>query len=465
MKMPKTPPDFNKLWEQIVTDPEKVQQVFSIDPEPATKGKYLHWDKLRHYSPPKDLSHEQWWLILKRKRKQLYKSVPLCDKDGQSFKYLTIDPIPEILHKIDQDAGGLIQMPEQITNPDTEEQYYISSLIKEAITSSQKEQYYISSLIKEAITSSQLEGAATTRFVAEEMIQTGRKPTDKSEQMILNNFSAMKHIRKLKDKPLTKELIFELHRLVTEKTLDDPSATGRFRKDNKDEKINICDMYNEVFHDPPHADELENRMELMCDFANEKKTSGFIHPIIRSIILHFWLAYDHPFVDGNGRTARALFYWSMLHHNFWLFEFISISQIILQAPAKYGRAFLYTETDENDLTYFILYHLEVIQRAIKELNEYIKRKTEKLQKVERELQGIIALNHRQRTLIIHALRHPNQRYTFKSHQISHNIVYQTSRLDLLDLENRGLLTSKKVGRTWYFTPITKLEEKLINLPT
>ena len=59
---------------------------------------------------------------------------------------------------------------------------------------------------------------------------------------------------------------------------------------------------------------------------------GFIHPMIRSIILHFWLAYDHPFVDGNGRTARALFYWSMLRHGYWLFEFISISQIILKGP-------------------------------------------------------------------------------------------------------------------------------------
>jgi len=201
----------------------------------------------------------------------------------------------------------------------------------------------------------------------------------------------------------------------------------------------------------------------MCAFANRKSPAGFIHPVIRSIILHFWLAYDHPFIDGNGRVARALFYWSMLHNGFWLFEFISISQIIRSHPSKYGRAFLYTETDDNDLTYFILYNLEVIKRAIEKLHEYIKRKSEKLRAIESELCGVAILNHRQRALISHALRHPHHQYTIRSHQISHNVVYQTSRIDLLNLESRGLLNSQKIGKTWYFTPVKDLEEKLAKL--
>ncbi|HEC02990.1 MAG TPA: Fic family protein, partial [Phycisphaerales bacterium] len=177
-------------------------------------------------------------------------------------------------------------------------------------------------------------------------------------------------------------------------------------------------------------------------------------------ILHFWLAYDHPFVDGNGRVARALFDWSMLRHGYWLFEFVSISQIILKAPAKYGRAFLYTETDDNDLTYFVLHQLNVINRAIKELHAYIKRRTERLQAIEQELRGVAILNHRQRALVSHALRHPHQHYTIRSHQTSHNVVYQTSRIDLLDLEKRGILTARKIGKTWHFMPASNLEEKL-----
>ena len=204
-------------------------------------------------------------------------------------------------------------------------------------------------------------------------------------------------------------------------------------------------------------------MAAMCDFANNKTPEGFVHPAIRSIILHFWLAYDHPFLDGNGRTARALFYWSMLNHGFWLCEFISISQIILKSPARYGRAYLYTETDENDLTYFIIYKLEIIRRAIGQLHDFIKRKTRQLQTIEADLRGLAFLNHRQRSLMSHALRHPHERYTIRSHRLSHNVVPQTARTDLLDLAKRGLLEGRKVGREWHFTPVADLEKKLTEL--
>jgi Fic family protein len=373
----------------------------------------------------------------------LFKQIPLTDGSQKPFQYLTNDFVGETLHQIDQAVTTFNQMPEQIKNTET------------------KNRYYVDSLIQEAFTSSQLEGAATTRVVAKEMIRTGRLPCDKSEQMILNNFAAMKHINKLKDESLSKELVFDIHQLVTTKTLDDSSAVGRFC--TADEKVHVIDMYNEVFHDPPPANQLEERMAAMCAFANGRTPEYFIHPVIRAIILHFWLAYDHPFVDGNGRTARALFYWLMLRHKYWLFEFVSISQIIVKAPAKYARAFLYTETDDNDLTYFIIYHLNVIRQAIKALYEYIELKVKRLRSIENQLRGIQVLNHRQRALISHALRHPRHKYTFRSHQISHNVVYQTSRLDLLDLENRGLLTSKKIGKTWYFTPVGDLEEKLATL--
>ena len=443
MRKPKTPPKLEAIWQTIKANPEQIAGFIDMISSPIA-DKYLHWDKLRYHTPPEGFSNEQWWLAIKKQRQSMLKPLPLSEKDKKPFQYLTNNFITEALHKIDQSAATFNQMPEQIGNMET------------------KNRYYVNSLIQEAFTSSQLEGAATTRIVAKEMIRTGRLPCDKSEQMILNNFSAMKRINTLKDEPLSKELVFDIHQLVTEKTLDDSSAAGRFRKAT--EKVHVTDMYNEVFHDPPPANQLDKRIAAMCDFANGKTPKYFIHPVIRAVILHFWLAYDHPFVDGNGRTARALFYWLMLRHRYWLFEFISISQIIVKAPAKYARAFLYTETDDNDLTYFIHYHLNIILQAIKALYEYIERKTKKLQAIENQLRGIIVLNHRQRALISHALRHPHQRYTFKSHQISNNVVYQTARTDLLDLEKRGLVESQKIGKTWYFTPVSDLEEKLTDLP-
>jgi Fic family protein len=370
----------------------------------------------------------------------LLKNIPLCNKTKNSFRFCTPDSILRDLHEIDVGAGKLIGMPDPITNPQTRDRYLIRSLIEEAVTSSQ------------------LEGAVTTREVAKEMIKTGRAPRDISEQMILNNFQAMQQITKLKDEPLSLDRLFEIHQWVTDKTFDDPTTSGRFRRPNEIRVVG--DDFGQVFHEPPPAEELPDRIKRMCDFANGIAPSYFIHPVVRAIILHFWLAYDHPFVDGNGRTARTLFYWAMLRADYWIFEFISISAILRKAPTKYGLSFLYTETDDNDLTYFIVAQIEVIRQAINELHAYIDRKATEIREANTYLRAMDLFNHRQAELIRHALKHPFQEYTIASHRKSHNVVYQTARADLLDLVSRGVLNQKKRGKKFVLTVPDNIIDRL-----
>ncbi len=442
MKIPQTPPDWRKLSLQL----QKLggsQLDFFLEHRPTHHGEYIHWDKLRRLTPPKGFTSEQWWLSIKLARRRPRKQISSfrCTKNNP-FCFLQPDPIPELLHHIDQDAGGRIEMPEEgLASPQTRNRYLLHSLTEEAITSSQ------------------LEGATTTRKVAKEMLRENRTPRDKSEQMILNNYRTMQFIRDCADKPLSQDLIFEMHRTVTENTLEDPEDAGRFRQsDNIRVYENIS---NEVVHTPPSQKNLSARMIALCDFANSKTPNYFIHPVVRAIILHFWMAYDHPFVDGNGRCARALFYWSMLQQKYWLCEFISISQIIKKAPSKYGRAFLYTETDENDLTYFISYHLDVIRKAIDELHKYIAKKTRSTQLTESLLrQSSIKLNHRQISLLSHALRNPDAVYTIRAYQNTHDIVYETARADLQNLEDKALLIRRRTGRTFSYLPAEHIDKKL-----
>lgn len=436
MRKPVPPPPQPALWQEFG---ERAVDILTKVPEPTVRGAYLHWDKLRYLKPPEGLTDRAWWFGLKIRRAQK-KRIPLEDSAGIPFSFLLPDPLPECLHHADSFAHGAIQQPEPVTNPETRDTYLVRSLIEESTTSSQ------------------LEGASTTREVAREMIREGREPRDRSEKMILNNYRTMQRIMELKDQSLNLDLIFEIHRTVTEGTLDKPTAVGRFRR--ADEEVVVGDDFGEVFHMPPPAGELEGRIASMCDFANGLTPGGFIHPMVRSMVLHFWLAYDHPFVDGNGRTARALFYWSMLKQGYWLFEYITISRIILKGPSKYGLAFLHSETDENDLTYFLLYHAEVVRRAIEELYQYIEDRSRRLAAIQRELRGLTHLNHRQRELINHALRHPGQRYTVEYHRNTHNVVYETARSDMMDLADRGLLQKRKVGKTWVFTPPADLEHRL-----
>ena len=283
--------------------------------------------------------------------------------------------------------------------------------------------------------------------------------------MILNNFRTMQAIRSHKDSPLSPDLVFEIQHSVTHGTTDDDTAAGRLRR--PDEAIHVVDERDGTgLHTSPPAGQLPQRLDEMCAFANaaEGDSGPFVHPVLRSIILHFWLAYEHPFVDGNGRTARALFYWSMLRHGYRLVEFLTVSHIIRRAPAQYARAFLYTETDDNDLTYFIHYHLGVLDHAVRALNQYIARKSEQRQQLEPVLRGLTDLNHRQRALLGHALRHPNYRYTIHEHRMSHGVVYQTARTDLLELVETGLLDARKIRNRWYFDPVADLENRLSGTP-
>jgi Fic family protein len=198
----------------------------------------------------------------------------------------------------------------------------------------------------------------------------------------------------------------------------------------------------------------------MCDFANGKTPGHFVHPVIRGIILHFWLAYDHPFVAGNGRTARALFYWQMLHSGYWLFEFISISQFLRKAPVQYGTAFLHTETDQNDLTYFLIHQAEIIRRALKELHDYIARKSAEARTCLEALDKHPELNHRQQALIAHAVRHPGFAYSIAGHQARHAIAYQTARTDLLTVAKLKFLEQRKLGRAMVFVAPRDLKSRL-----
>ena len=365
----------------------------------------------------------------------------LQDKDGKPFTYSLADPVLELLHEIDRDASGRITTRDQITNPQTRARYIESSLIEEAITSSQ------------------LEGASTTREVAKAMIRSGRVPIDQSERMIFNNYQAIRLIDQLKDQLLTRDLLFTIHKTLIDGTREE-GAERNYLRASSDQIAVVDERDGTIVHEPPPAEHIPSRMDAMFDFANQTQTGAFLHPILKAIILHFWLAYDHPFLDGNGRAARALFYWSVLSQGFWMFEFLSISSIIRKAPAKYVRSFLYTETDENDLTYFILAQLRVIQRAVNELYTYLEKKAEEIQKTEQFLQSSIAFNHRQIDLLGHALRHPGMRYTISSHEKSQGVTYQTARTDLIDLADKKLFVMTKSGRAFVFTAPNDLPERL-----
>ena len=229
MRKPERPPRFEDLL-RALKDHSKLMQIVALRQTQLTIRNYLHWDQLRRHPAPNGLTSEEWWLGVKMQRIGVLRPIQLADSNRESFAFCVPDLVIEKLHDIDCGSGATVNIPSPITNPQTRDQYLIRSLMEEAITSSQ------------------LEGAATTREVAKEMIRTGRPPRDKDEQMIFNNFATMQRIMELKKEPLSAEMVFEIHRLVTDRTLKNPDGAGRFRK--SEEPIAVESQMARCFTNP-----------------------------------------------------------------------------------------------------------------------------------------------------------------------------------------------------------------------
>jgi len=399
------------------------------------QDRYLPWDKVRRIAPDRGLDPELAWAMIRFRRSHAHKRLPFRSTSGQPLVYMLPDDALRELLMIDQHLAGLVSFADE-----------------EPMSHDQGDRYIISALMEEAIASSQLEGASTTHQVAKDMLRSGRKPRTIDERMIVNNYHGIEFVRENRGERLTVEFIVELQSILTEGTLDDPGKVGRFRRQN--ERVVVDDPFGTVLHEPPPASELPERLELLCNFANTSTVAKpeFIHPVLRAIFVHFQLAYEHPFCDGNGRTARLLFYWSMLRSGYWLCEYLAISSLIRQGPSKYARAYLYTETDGFDGTYFLVYHLDVIRRARKKFREYLREKQHEATLARQQFSGDNDLNHRQQSLLLHALRHPHEVYTIEGHQRTNAISYATARADLLRLEEKGYLIKFKSGNRFDFTP-------------
>jgi Fic family protein len=449
MRKPQPPPSIKGLLaEKLKDEPEFLARalaaVRAVGPQ-----RYLPWDHLRNHRAPAGLTAEDHWLISKVLRAGMQRPLPLTSIDGQRFTYALPDEVLRGIEVVDKHLSGRIGVPEPVTHD-----------------APSRASYIVTSLIEEAITSSQLEGASTTRLVAKDMLRTGRKPRTKDERMILNSYHAMQHVGEVRHEELTPALICEIHRIVTEGTLDDPAAEGRFQLPGE-VRVAVADATDgSIWYEPPPAEELPERIQRLCDFANGATSDdAYVPPVVRSIIVHFMLAYDHPFVDGNGRVARVLFYWSMLHQDYWLTEFLPISRLLRQAPAKYARSFLYSEQDEGDLTYFLIYQLGIIERAIIDLEAYLTRKVAESKRIQESLALLSRrFNYRQVALLANAIKNPHAEYTVQSHSRSHNVVPQTARTDLQGLEHQGLLTKVALKRGFAWTPAEGLHDLLNPTP-
>ena len=388
-----------------LSDPEVISAISEIN------SKYLYWSDVK-YKKAGNLSPQELWAAVKLSRISLY----AFNWPEYGIRIPVTSHMQEMCHYFDMNFGG-IWGTESIIPSDSRERF---------LTSSQME---------EAIASSQIEGASTTRKVAKDMLRRNISPRNKAEQMIHNNYEAIKYITDHQNEPLSTAIILQLHAIMTENTLDNPDEAGRLRTNND---IIVQDVITgEVVHQPPVFAKLPGFLEQLCSFANSD-SEYFIHPVLKAITIHFLLAYYHPFVDGNGRTARALFYWYMLKNGYWLTQYLSISLAISKSKSSYEKAYLQTENDGNDIGYFIEYNLKVLKNAFEELKHYIETKIAQKQRAI-DILSIGDINIRQATLLSMYRDNPKLALSINDIAAKFDISKPTAMTDISLLLERGLV--------------------------
>ena len=419
MKLPKVPQfsdDEISAAISLARDPKILEAAVRYN------NRYLHWEELRHHPLPADA--KSVWALMKLLRRTTGRQITFA---GWQFLYTQNDSCWQMLHHLDKTAAGNLSTVLDTIGHD-------------------RERYIVNSLMEEAIASSQLEGAATTRKVAKQMLRERRKPTNRDERMIVNNYLTMKKIREIEKDDLSPELLLSLHKMITSGTLEDPADEGRFR-DN--DEIRVVDGTGTILHTPPDSSKIPELIDELCRFANNGSES-FIHPVIKGIFLHFLVGYIHPFNDGNGRTARTVFYWYMLRHDYWLFEYMAISRAIKDTKEQYKKAYVYTESDENDLTYFIQYNLTVIEKTIAEIRTYISEQQAEQIKALHSIEESEGLSYRQIDILKRIAKHPEKPLRIKEIEETYHVAYATARSDLNKLEELGYLRRRMLGKEYVF---------------
>ena len=407
MKIPERSPEISRIinFEPMESSADTIRYAKEYN------EKYLHWNDLRYREFGKS-NRMDVWRLMKVMRIMSYRHICIGNLE---MSYSLIDGyIQRTLHEIDSRISS-------------------GFLASDGIDEKKRIILSVSSMMEESIASSQLEGASTTTKLAKKLLRSNLQPKDRSQRMILNNYRAMQLIKGRLKEPLSPDLIKDIHHTVTEGLMDDPETSGRFREDDS---IAVRDAYEDIiYHVPVKHELIAGMIDDLCEYVNDD--SEFVHPIIKGIIIHYTLAYIHPFLDGNGRVSRSLFYWYCLKNGYSMVEYLSISKVIKAHRQGYDMAYLYSETDDEDITYFIRYNLNMVSEAIDVFDSYLKRKMKEQEETIRDLEDR-RLSYRQSQILKDLMRsgEPVSQYEL-------SVKYQTSiptiRRDLIKLMDIGIV--------------------------
>jgi Fic family protein len=249
-------------------------------------------------------------------------------------------------------------------------------------------------LVRNAHSSTSIEG---NRLSLEQVtdLAAGREvmATRKDKQEVINYLYILEHLATFVDnEKITEKSILELHKRITKEVLDNPKDSGEYR----DRQVYVGDRSGNIIFMPPKTEDAPILIKSFVAWLNSEDAKK-LDPVLVAGIAHYEFVRIHPFIDGNGRAARALASLILLMRGFDIERFFALDDYYDSDRNAYYSALQTVNPKTLNLNKWLEYFTDGVTVSVASVKERIlKLSSEKLRK---DLKGQIALSERQMKIV------------------------------------------------------------------
>ncbi|HPP24363.1 MAG TPA: Fic family protein [Candidatus Saccharicenans sp.] len=299
-------------------------------------------------------------------------------------------------------------------------------------------------LLRSAHSSTAIEGNPLTLEQVSELaagrdIMVRRK--DKKE--VLNYLEALEKIPEFAErKPFKFSDLLELHKLVTRDTLENPADEGSLRN----QQVAVVNRATgQIIFMPPPTDRVGALVEEFLEWFNSEEVNE-IDPVIEAGLAHYELVRIHPFVDGNGRTARVMASIVLFKRAFDIKRFFALDDYYDKDRRAYYTALKTVDQDRLDLTGWLEYFTEGVAVSLKAVEDKVIGLSQDIKFLKQR--GQIALTERQMKIVEMLLQ--NEKLTVGQVKDLFGFSRQMALKEMTKLVELGVVRSKGRGRGAYY---------------
>lgn len=300
-------------------------------------------------------------------------------------------------------------------------------------------------IIQSAHSSTSIEGnMLSLEQVSELAIGRAIMASRKDKQEVLNYLYTLENLAKLTDNnKITEQNILNIHKMLTKNTLENPTDSGIYRKIYV---VVANRITKEIIFRPPPNENVPALMQNLVTWMNSTQAKE-LDPVIEAGITHYELVRIHPFVDGNGRTARVLASLIFFLRDFDIKQFFCLDDYYDSDRPSYYKALKNVNQKTLDLTNWLEYFAEGVNISINTVKErVIKLSSERLRKTEK---GQIALTERQMQIVEHINK--NGKITNKELREKFKISNRAALDEINKLLKLKILQPQGKGRNFHYT--------------